>query len=419
VKVKVDFLPEIFNESFYDVYNSHDRFLNCVGGAGSGKSISAAQKIIIRLLNENEHRFLLLRKVERTIRNSQYQLFKDLIADYSLEQFFKYRDGDLSISCPSTGGNVFSAGLDNVEKLKSFAKITGTWVEEATELTKNDFTQVNMRMRGISPYYKQHILTYNPIDEFHWLNHKFFIKGDPNSKILQTTFEDNKFLDKEYIEELRKLQKEDPTLWKIYGLGVWATAMGLIFQNWTESEKFPQKFDDLIYGLDFGYTNPTALMRIGRIGDDLYIEEKVYQSHLTNRELIDIMKGNSELYKDKVIIYPDNEDPNRIKELQDAGFRMGKVDKDVIAGLEYCRRFKFIIKSNSGYTKKEIRTYKYKQDARTGLWLEHPVSYNDHAMTAVRYGVFSHGKRYWKVRQFTKSSSVRHKREREDITANY
>ena len=418
-KLDIEFTDEIFNESFYDVWGAQERHLNLVGGAGSGKSVDAAQKILIRLLTEFNHRFLILRKVERTIRNSQFQLFKDLVNDYDLDSLFKFKDGDLTFTCPSTGGKVISAGLDNVEKLKSITGITGTWIEEATELTKSDYQQVNMRMRGETEYYKQHILTYNPIDEFHWLNARFFNKEDTRSKILQTTFADNKFLDWEYIEELCKLEEEDPVLWKIYGLGEWATAQGLIYTNWQELKKFPEPLEDLVYGLDFGYTAQTALIRVGKIGNELYLTEKLYQSHLTNTELIQILKSNDELSTKKVLIYADNEDPNRIRELQNAGFRIGKVDKDVTAGLEYCRRYKWNVFIESDNLKKELRSYKYKQDAHSGIWLEQPVKFRDHLLDAARMAIFSHGKVFWRTHQFTSSVRVRHKREREDITANY
>lgn len=71
---------------------------------------------------------------------------------------------------------LISSGLDDVEKLKSITGITGTWGEEATEIDEDDFKQIDLRMRGNTANYKQHILTYNPINDEHWIKLNIFDK---------------------------------------------------------------------------------------------------------------------------------------------------------------------------------------------------------------------------------------------------
>src|SRR5690349_2297935 len=72
-------LREITNEVYYPLYENRSRYLILYGGAASGKSFFAAMKLIYRILTEQNHRFLVVRKVGRTLNGSTWQLFSDII----------------------------------------------------------------------------------------------------------------------------------------------------------------------------------------------------------------------------------------------------------------------------------------------------------------------------------------------------
>ena len=126
------------------------------------------------MMREQNHRFLYYRKVAKTIRGSQFQLFKDIISRWNLTDLFKINKTDMEIIYKPNGNQLISSGMDDVEKLKSIAGITGTWGEEATEISFEDFKQIDLRLRGNTTNYKQHLLTYNPIDSDHWIAQKYF-----------------------------------------------------------------------------------------------------------------------------------------------------------------------------------------------------------------------------------------------------
>ena len=171
---EIEFKEEVFNPCYIQTYNFKGRYLHLYGSAGSGKSEWAAAKLLIRTMTEVPHRFLYYRKVAKTIRNSQFQLFKDVITRWDLNQLFKINKTDMEILYKPNGNVLIASGLDDVEKLKSITGITGTWGEEMTEISEDDFKQINLRMRGNTAFYKQHIFGYNPIDEEHWLKKKHF-----------------------------------------------------------------------------------------------------------------------------------------------------------------------------------------------------------------------------------------------------
>jgi PBSX family phage terminase large subunit len=209
------------NNAYIPLFGIQSRYLVLWGGSGSGKSVYASQKIVTRLITENRHRFLCIRKVATTLRSSVYQRFFDLIHDLGLLSEFDINKTEMRFTHRPTGNEILMVGLDDVEKLKSIEGITGVWVEEATELNESDFDQIDLRLRGETLNYKQIILSFNPIDESHWLKKRFFDSAPENAYTLRTTFKDNHFIDDEYRRVLEQKASVSPNLYRIYYLGEW------------------------------------------------------------------------------------------------------------------------------------------------------------------------------------------------------
>jgi len=259
------------------------------GGAGSGKSVFAAQKLLVRLLSKNKHRFLMIRKVARTIRNSQFKLFKELISMYNLTPYFDIKENEMNIVCKN-GNDIISAGVDDVEKLKSIAGITGVWIEEATELTEQEFDQIDLRLRGETDEYKQIILTFNPVYIGHWLNQR---KWD-ESKVtkLKTTYTDNKFIDPAYKEKLDQLKYTDENYYNIYCLGNWGMIRNAerayhqfnrenCVVLWTDMPMFKSE-TELIVSYDFNINPMCAVMYI--FHDGVYTQIREWRIDNSNTE---------------------------------------------------------------------------------------------------------------------------------------
>jgi phage terminase large subunit len=211
------------NKTFMPAMDCDKRFLFLYGGAGSGKSQIAARKIIFRLMTEEGHRFLLVRKEKCHIRESMYTLLKDIIEHSGISHHFSFKDEDMKIICHINRNEILSAGLKDSEKIKSITGITGVWVEEAFELEKKDFDQLNLRLRGGTEYYKQIICTFNPMDANHWLKNMMDRKPD-NLVTMQTTFLDNIYIDSEYMDELTGQYMQNENFNRVYIKGDWGRA---------------------------------------------------------------------------------------------------------------------------------------------------------------------------------------------------
>ena len=239
MKVNIDFsrLNEAINACFYAYLWCHKRYLILWGGAGSGKSVFAAQKLIYRIVTEPGHRFLCVRKVAATIRESQFALIKSVIRQWGLDKLFSIPkgSGDMTITYLPNGSQILFTGLDDAEKLKSITDITGIWIEEPSEISQEEFQQLDMRLRGITPNYKQIILTFNPIIAGHWLQQYWFEMQQPKALTIKTTYRDNQFIDPEYRDIIEAMKKTNPNWYKVYGLGEWGVYEGQFFNTWDSS----------------------------------------------------------------------------------------------------------------------------------------------------------------------------------------
>ncbi len=233
------------------------RYLALFGGGGSGKSVYAIQKFIRRLVNESDgkHKFLFIRKVATTIRETIFDLTKKELEKSGFLQFCEINKTDKTIIFTPNGNKIIFLGVDDSEKLKSLVGVTGVFIEEVTELEEIDFLQINLRLRGETAYYKQIVFAFNPVDTEHWLvkyvepqflekmpddvvNLNYICENkvwefdkeaeDDNGKkvylktrTLNTTYKDNRFIDADYKNVLRMLGSSSASYADVYERGRW------------------------------------------------------------------------------------------------------------------------------------------------------------------------------------------------------
>lgn len=220
------------NAAFIPLYFDKHRYLVLKGGGGSGKSVFAARKVLERAVSESGHRFLVCRKVGRTLRESCYRLILAQLGMYYPDVKPRINQSDMRISF-SNGSEIIFAGLDNPDKLKSIYEITDIWIEEAAELLESDFNQLDIRMRGASKYYRQMIITFNPVSVLHWLKRRFFDADDvvtrSRTRVHESTYRDNRWLTKEDCETLEAFRETDEYYYTVYCLGQWGVVGTTVF----------------------------------------------------------------------------------------------------------------------------------------------------------------------------------------------
>ncbi len=236
------------NDIYLPLIDCQSRFLPIYGGAGSGKSIFASFKITKRTVSESGHKFLCLRKVGNTVKDSIFAEIRGQIAEMELDDEFLVNKTDHSFLHIPSGNQILCKGLDDPAKIKSIKGITGMWLEEATEFEENDLDQLNLRIRGEKQNYVQYLLTFNPIDENHWLKKRFFDKKDPLATTCHSTYLDNHFLTSEDKAQLEALKERNQLYYDVYCLGKWGIVV--------KSNKFFYSYSKDKHEIDYYEVNP-------------------------------------------------------------------------------------------------------------------------------------------------------------------
>lgn len=238
-------LQETTNKTFLPLFFDEHRFLVLKGGAGSGKSVFCARKLIERAISE-KHRFLVCRKVAKTIRESCWRNILDQLSEYYPGRY-KENLSSMTITFDN-GSTILFAGLDDVEKLKSIVDIDGIWIEEASELLEGDFNQLNIRMRGESPYYQQIMLSFNPISVTHWLKARFFDRKDDRTITHESTYKDNRFLPEKDRITLEAFKETDRYYYEVYCLGLWGTTGQTVFDGESVTKRLLENIQPICTG---------------------------------------------------------------------------------------------------------------------------------------------------------------------------
>jgi len=259
--------------------------------------------------------------------------------------------------------------VDDEQKIRG-RKRDIAWCNEANELFYDDFTQLNMRTET------KLIFDYNPSDSSSWL---YELPKD-ESILIKSTYRDNPFLPETIKRQIEDLKRTDEALYQIYALGEKAISKSNIYSNWTFLKHRPAKFISYVYGLDFGYNHPTALMRVYWRDNDIFIEPVIYESYLTTSNLIEKMKILN--IEENIEILADYSRPEIIQEMNNAGFNVLNANKVVKKGIDNVKSFGVFCEEDQR-VKKEYENYKWKKIGDNIT--DEPIKLYDDAMDAVRY----------------------------------
>lgn len=390
----------VFNTIYLPFLGDCTRLQIFYGGSSSGKTVALAQRAIVDILKGGRN-YLIVRKVNATLRTSVFNDIKKLINSWGLQNIFRIYEGELKIIAKN-GYSILFKGLDDVEKIKGITPSKGTitdiWLEEATETTPADFKQLKKRLRGVSNKIKRIVLSFNPILQTHWIYKDLFggwqdnsnLYKDKDKLILRTTYKDNSFLSSDDIEEL---ENETDKYWRdVYTLGHWGTLGGVIFNNWKVQDltSMIPTFDNYFNGLDFGYgSSPSAMVvtHYDKKRKIIYVLDEIYQKELTNQELAPIIR--SKIGKMRVVC--DSAEPKSIRELVNSKVNAvpAKKGQDSINhGIQWLQGHKIVVNSKCQNMINELSLYQWKTDASgEPVSPPKPVKKNDHLIDALRYSL--------------------------------
>jgi phage terminase large subunit len=347
------------------------RFIINQGGSRSSKTISICQLIILKSLQHPKTITSIIRKTLPALKGSIIRDFFSLLKQYNLYNEDNHNKTEREYYF-SNGSLVEYFSASDEQRLKGRTRHIAV-LNEADELSFGEFTQINIRTE------KKVLIDFNPsCTDDHWL---WELMKKDNATLIKSTYKDNPFLPKEQIEEIESLINADENYYKIYALGERPISNARIIKH---NKLYSHELNlPYVYGLDFGFNNPTALVRVYYEENKIYAEEILYKKGLTSSDLIREMQH----IERNVPIYCDHARPEIIEDLKRAGFRALPANKNVQEGIDFLKRNELFVNINSVNLNRELKLYSYK--TKNDVITEEPLKMNDHAVDALRYGAIS------------------------------
>ena len=357
----------IFEKNYEAIFGDR-RFIINEGGSRSSKTYSLCQLMIIYCLQNNNKVVSVIRKTFPALRATVLRDFIEILKDIGLYKQESHNKSE-HIYTFANGSMIEFFSVDDEQKIRG-RKRDIAWCNEANELYFDDFTQLNMRTED------KLIFDYNPSDSASWL----YELPKEESILIKSTYRDNPFLPDSIKVQIEDLKRTDEALYQIYALGEKAISKSNIYSNWNFVPYKPEKFIKYVYGIDFGYNHPTALVRVYYCDNDIYIEPVIYESYLTTTMLIEKFAALG--IEQTVTILADYSRPEIIKEMNIAGYDVQNANKVVKKGIDNLKTFGVICQDDKAI-KREYENYKWK---KIGDFItDEPVKLFDDAMDAIRY----------------------------------
>lgn len=316
----------------------------------------------------------------------------DTLSKWQLLQYCKINLSNYTITLPN--GSIFLfKGLDDSEKIKSITDITDIFCEEATELSEDEYTQLDLRLRAMVDGL-QLIVAFNPVSKVNWVYRRWFAdkqKVNENTLILHTTYKDNKWLPASYIKALEEKQRTNYIYYKIYALGEFATLDKLVITNWRVEDFNEMELARTLErraGMDIGFVDKSAIIDTlyDRENKTIYVFNEFYKSGCQLGELAGAIRDMG-LAKTKVFV--DSAEARSIDYFRQEGLRAEACKKgagSVKAGLMFLQDNLIVVSPKCKNFITELENFSYIKSKQTGEYTDNTTHEWSHAIDACRYG---------------------------------
>jgi len=361
------------------------------GGTRSSKTYSLAQLLVLKLFTEPEKQILIARRTLPALKISAMKDVIDILHAHDIYDGVQHNKAEMTLTCEATRSQIVFRSLDDPQKFRG-PEWNYVLLNEANEIPYELFRQIQLRMSRNSKDGKKNqlFLDFNPDDPEIWIKAELEDKG--RCKTVVSTYRDNSFLSPETVANIEYLRENDPNFWNVFGLGLYGQRnKGLIYPAWDTYTEEPPEGLVRLYGLDFGFNKPAALVEVRANKAEAYVRELLYREGLTDVELISMLK---ELIPNRAdYLYADAAEPKAIEAIRRAGFNVYPADKSVKPGILFTKAKRLHFHGESENLKKEARSYKWKE-TKNGELLDEPLKFRDHLMDALRYALFTYGQKY-------------------------
>lgn len=400
-------ISQNFSKTYAPLFTTSARYILLWGGRGRGGSYTATAYMLHLLTSPVYFRGYFMREIFGDIRGSLWADFKDRIEENDTIRpiTIALNESRMVAHCRTTGNHIDSKGFKKgskgrTAKLKSLAGATHVVIEEAEEISEDDFMQLDDSLRSVRTNIKI-ILIFNPPSKKHWIWKKWFrlvaapVKGyfraipRTTSTLLSifSTYQDNQAnINPSTIALWQSYKDSKPDhYWTIIMGLVSEGARGRIYKNWQPIQAMPGLYPKF-YGLDWGFTAPLALVEMEAHNRKLWADQKIYETGMNNdaleRRLIEL--GISK----RAPIVADSAEPKDNAEMRRRGWNFIDAVKgpgSVRSGIKFLQQFSIFVTESSKDLWQENEDYAWALDQNKEP-TDEPIDANNHGMDAMNYG---------------------------------
>ncbi len=356
---------------FEDLLNSDKRINVFQGSSRASKTYNILIFLIYKLLQEENKTLSIVRKTLPALKGSVLRDLKEILLKFEVFDSEKWHSVDGYFELGSNIIEWFS--VDDETKIRG-RKRDYLFINEATELSYDEYIQLVLRTSDTI------VLDLNPSLWKSWI---YDLEGQPDVMYNIVTFKDNPFLPQVQVDEILKLRDKDANLWRIFGMGMKGVPTKMVFNHHQLYVDLPMGCSFLGYGIDWGYSDPSTLVGVWKLGDSIYCEEFLYLKNVTIPDFIYRIKDLGINLKDDFIA--DSANPQAIEELRRQGINCKPVKKNsILHGIDLIKRSNFYVKFDSFNLQNELQSYIWKTD-KNGNNLDEPQPGSDHLIDGIRY----------------------------------
>ena len=406
-----------FSHIYKPVFETKARYIPIWGGRGRGGSYTGTAMFLFWLNNLPYFRGYIMREILGDVRDSLFQDMKDRIEESGIpENFYRINEHEMSIKHPN-GNYIHAKGFKKASskqraKLKSLAGATHIIIEEADEISEDDFNQLDESLRTIKGDIKI-ILLFNPPPKDHWILRRWFdLEESGVEGYYKATAKENPevlSIFSTYYDNLSNITQSTVNLYENYKINnpprYYTTIAGLIsegvkgrvFSAWQRIGR--QEYFDLpyaeVFGLDFGFNDPIALIGRKLYKSELYAHEYLYEVGLTNKELVERFEALS--ISKRALIIADSANPKDIEDLKkNYGYNVKAAYKgkdSIINGIKKIKEYNTFITASSDNFWYEYQHYSFSIDQH-GKPTNSPIDANNHCVDPLRYTIIEQKKKF-------------------------
>ena len=366
------------------------------GGTSSTKTYSIIQLLYYKAITQPETFITIVGESIPILKKGAYRDAEVIYGNTPLLKYFVKDWNKTNRIISFTNGSLMEFTSYTSEQDARAGKRQILFINEANGISYQIYFQLELRTIGkktksgfVNP---EVYIDYNPSAKF-WAHEE--VIGTEDAELIISDHRHNLWLSDAEHKKIESIK--DPELWKVYARGMTGNVTGIIYPNWKRmpDKDFYNITKDMpyIFGVDFGYNDPAAIMKVYYSGDQRYVEELAYSPDLDPTEMTQILKQHG--YNDSTVAYCDHNNKKAIAIMRRLGITHAMLAQkgkfSVNMGIQHIKKsYKVFYNESSLNLHKELQRYVWLKDKNTGKETNTPIDDWNHALDAPRYAIFSH-----------------------------